>query len=171
MTAGDEGTQIILVPGAIAVLTAPVWAGATKIPVQVQTGTFPVGQTITIDPLGAADPVILQSITGSTNFYTTATVATHAVIGTIVSTGYVISTFATCTMLVQYVTTPVPDHIRYPAYINPGGLSAGFTTTGTEFLVGGQYQVALEVVGPGSPPSYRYTSPWYTLRVNSLETP
>jgi hypothetical protein len=151
-------------------------AGATRLPMQNVTGTFLVGQTIIIDPLGDADIVTITAILGTpvgSIFTTTRTSIDHLTVSTLVtiSNSYIIPPSANVSMVVQLVESPQPLPVSYSAVITNGGYTAEYTTMGQEFgpPVGGEYNIALNVAGPQSPPAYTFTSPWRLLRIAPLE--
>ena len=136
------------------------------------TGTFLVGQTIIIDPLGAADTVTITRIMGTpvgSIFTTTPTTVDHLTVGTLVTAAnnYVIPATALVAMYVQLVAVPAPAPVSYPATITNGGYTVEYTTTGNEWNppYGGQFNVALQVYGPQIPPAYSFVSPWRLVRI------
>jgi hypothetical protein len=145
---------------------------------QKVTGTFLVGQTIIIDPLGAADSVTITAILGTpvgSIFTTTRTSVDHLTISTLVTiaNSYIIPPSANVSMFVQLVAIPPHLPTQYAAVITNGGYTAEYTTQGNEFNVplGGQFNIALNVSGPESPPSYTFTSPWRLIRIAPQEYP
>ncbi len=90
-------------------------------------------------------------------------------IGTIilVSSGGFVMTGGVATLLVQLQTTPAPTHTSYTMTIQPGGLTATYSTVGTEFPIGGVYNLALQVVIGGT----KFTSQMVTQHVNPLILP
>jgi hypothetical protein len=82
--------------------------------------------------------------------------------------GFIMSPFYhTAKLLIQYQAVPAPAHIAYPLSIDPDGLTAHFTLYGTEFPVGGIYNLQLVVTGGNS----MYSSPTVNIRVNDDITP
>jgi hypothetical protein len=86
---------------------------------------------------------------------------------TIKTNGFVIPVGSTTQLLVQYVQTPLRPHQVYPTTVRNDNVSVSYITIGTDFPVGGFYDVAQVISGPG----YYFPSPFSRKWVNQALTP